>query len=58
MDVVFSALPVDLHAPCYLDVLAAGKEDLYAEKPLGLTMAEGDAVQKAADRNGEDRSEH
>ncbi len=47
VDVVVSALPVDLHAPCYLDVLAAGK-DLYAEKPLGLTVAEGDAVAKAA----------
>ena len=57
VDVVVSALPVDLHAACYLDVLAAGK-DLYAEKPLGLTVAEGDAVQKAADRSGEDRSEH
>lgn len=32
VDVVVSALPVDLHAPCYLDVLAAGK-DLYAENP-------------------------
>lgn len=51
VDVVVSALPVDLHAPCYLDVLAA-KKDLYAEKPLGLTVAEGDAVQRAADQSG------
>lgn len=51
LDAVISALPVDLHAACYLDTLAAGK-DLYAEKPLGLTVAEGDAVQKAADKSG------
>ncbi|MDP1561173.1 MAG: Gfo/Idh/MocA family oxidoreductase [Pirellulaceae bacterium] len=51
VDVVVSALPVDLHASCYVDVLVAGK-DLYAEKPLGLTVAEGDAVQKAADQSG------
>lgn len=47
VDAVVSALPVDLHAACYLDVIAADK-DLYAEKPLGLTVAEADAVAKAA----------
>ena len=35
---VVSALPCDLHAACYLDVIAAGK-DLYGEKPMCLTPA-------------------
>jgi myo-inositol 2-dehydrogenase / D-chiro-inositol 1-dehydrogenase len=44
---VVSALPCDLHARCYLDVIAAGK-DLYAEKPMCLTPADCDAVVAAA----------
>ncbi|NBW86587.1 MAG: hypothetical protein EBR23_07115, partial [Planctomycetia bacterium] len=44
---VTSALPVDLHLPCYLDVLRAGK-DLYAEKPMCLTLAECDTLVAAA----------
>jgi predicted dehydrogenase len=44
---VTSALPVDLHLPCYLDVLKAGK-DLYAEKPMCLTLAECDTLVAAA----------
>ncbi|MBL8890280.1 MAG: Gfo/Idh/MocA family oxidoreductase [Planctomycetaceae bacterium] len=51
VDAVVSALPVDLHAACYVDVLNAGK-DLYAEKPLGLTVAECNDVQQAAERSG------
>jgi len=51
VDVVVSALPVDLHTSCYVDVLNAGK-DLYAEKPLGLTVAECDAVEQAAKQSG------
>jgi myo-inositol 2-dehydrogenase/D-chiro-inositol 1-dehydrogenase len=51
VDAVVSALPVDLHAACYVDVLDAGK-DLYAEKPLGLTVAECDEVQQAAEKSG------
>ena len=43
IDVVFSALPCDLHAACYLDVIAAGK-DLYGEKPMCLTVADCDQV--------------
>jgi predicted dehydrogenase len=39
IDAVVSALPCYLHAPNYLDVIAAGK-DLYAEKPLCLTPEE------------------
>ncbi len=44
---VVSALPIHLHARNYQDVIAAAK-DLYAEKPLARTVAECDAVAKAA----------
>ena len=44
---VVSALPCDLHAACYLDVIAAGK-DLYGEKPMCLTPTDCDKVVKAA----------
>jgi predicted dehydrogenase len=47
IDAVSSALPVDLHAACYLDVIAAQK-DLYGEKPMCLTLAECDKVVAAA----------
>ena len=47
---VVSALPIDLHARNYLETIAAGK-DLYAEKPLALTLAECDAVAAAAGRS-------
>jgi predicted dehydrogenase len=48
--VVVSAIPCDLHAPCYLDVIASGK-DLYAEKPLALTIPDTDAVVAAANKS-------
>jgi predicted dehydrogenase len=51
VDAVLSALPCDLHARVYLDVIAAGK-DLYAEKPMCITAAECDAVVKAAEASG------
>lgn len=44
---VVSALPCDLHAENYLDVIAA-KKDLYGEKPMCLTPADCDRVVKAA----------
>jgi predicted dehydrogenase len=47
VNVVVSALPCDLHAACYLDVIAAGK-DLYGEKPMCLTPQDCDRVVKAA----------
>jgi len=47
VNVVISALPCDLHAACYLDVIAASK-DLYGEKPMCLTPADCDKVVKAA----------
>lgn len=46
IDAVVSALPCDLHAPNYLDVIAAGK-DLYGEKPLCITVEDCDRVVKA-----------
>lgn len=48
LQAVTSALPVDLHAACYQDALKAGK-DLYAEKPMCITLAECDAFVKAAE---------
>jgi myo-inositol 2-dehydrogenase/D-chiro-inositol 1-dehydrogenase len=44
---VVSALPCDLHAQNYLDVIAAAK-DLYGEKPMCLTPTDCDKVVKAA----------
>src|SRR5579859_446114 len=48
IDAVVSALPCDLHDANYLAVIAAGK-DLYAEKPMCLSMTECDAVVAAAE---------
>src|SRR6185312_7406490 len=47
LDAIVSAIPCDLHARCYLDAIAAGK-DLYGEKPMCLNRADLDAVVKAA----------
>ena len=47
LDAIVSAIPCDLHAGCYLDAIAAGK-DLYGEKPMCLSRADLDAVVKAA----------
>jgi predicted dehydrogenase len=38
VDVVYVALPHNLHAPVYAEVLRAGK-DLFAEKPFGIDLA-------------------
>lgn len=43
IDAVLVALPCDLHAGTYLDALGAGKH-LYAEKPLGMSLAECDRL--------------
>ena len=43
VDAVAIALPCDLHADWYVDAIRAGKH-LYAEKPLGLSVAECDRV--------------
>jgi predicted dehydrogenase len=47
IDAVVVALPCDQHAPAYLAALRAEKH-VYAEKPLGLTLAECDQVMAAA----------
>jgi predicted dehydrogenase len=52
VDAVVSAIPIDLHARNYLDAIASGK-DLYAEKPMCLTLPECDTLVKAA--KGSDR---
>ncbi len=43
VDAVLAALPCDLHAEVYAEVIRAGKP-LYAEKPLALTLAECDRL--------------
>lgn len=52
IEAVISALPCDLHAQNYLDVIAAGK-DLYAEKPMCLSVAECNAVVEAANNSAQ-----
>ena len=48
VEAVVVALPCDLHAEVYQRALLA-KKHLYAEKPLGITLAECDAVLKTAE---------
>ena len=48
VEAVISALPCDLHAGNYVEVLSAGK-DLYGERPMCLSVAECNAVVAAAD---------
>jgi myo-inositol 2-dehydrogenase/D-chiro-inositol 1-dehydrogenase len=50
VEAVASALPVYLHASCYLDTVAAGK-DIYAEKPLCMTWAECERVAAAVSKS-------
>ncbi len=50
LDAIVSALPCDLHAAHYLDVIAAGK-DLYGEKPMCLTRKDLDAVVAATKKS-------
>ncbi len=49
VEVVYAAVPHDLHEEVYLDVLAAGK-DLMAEKPFGIDLAAARRIVDAADR--------
>jgi len=51
IDVVYVALPHNLHKDFYLEVLAAGK-DLLAEKPFGIDLEAALAIKDAADKSG------
>lgn len=51
VDVVYVAVPHNLHESLYLDVLAAGK-DLLAEKPFGMDLRAARAIAEAARTSG------
>ena len=51
VDVVYVAVPHNLHEAIYLDVLAAGK-DLLAEKPFGIDLAAARRIRDAAAKSG------
>ena len=51
VDVVYVAVPHNLHEKIYTDVLAAGK-DLFAEKPFGIDLASARRIQEAGVRSG------
>ncbi len=46
IDVVYVAVPHNLHETIYLDVLASGK-DLFAEKPFGIDLASAHRIAEA-----------
>ena len=51
VDLVYVAVPHDLHEAIYLDVLRAGK-DLFAEKPFGIDLAAARRIRDEAARLG------
>jgi predicted dehydrogenase len=51
VDVVYVAVPHNLHEALYLDVLNAGK-DLFAEKPFGIDLRAARAIRDAAKATG------
>ena len=51
VDVVYVAVPHNLHEAIYLDVLAAGK-DLLAEKPFGVDLTAARKIRDAAAASG------
>lgn len=51
VDVVYVAVPHNLHEKLYLDVLNAGK-DLLAEKPFGIDLAAARKIRDAAKNSG------
>lgn len=51
VDVVYVAVPHNLHEKIYLQVLAAGK-DLLAEKPFGIDLAAARKIEEAAKASG------
>jgi len=51
LDVVYVAVPHQLHEKIYIDVLEAGC-DLFAEKPFGINLEAAQSIQQAAERTG------
>src|ERR1051325_4523661 len=51
VDVVYVAVPHNLHEKIYLDVLNAGK-DLLAEKPFGIDLPAAEKISAAAKKSG------
>jgi predicted dehydrogenase len=51
VDVVYVAVPHNLHEKIYCDVLAAGK-DLLAEKPFGINLAAAKNIVAAVEKSG------
>src|SRR6185295_16194098 len=51
VDVVYVAVPHNLHEKIYLDVLKAGK-DLLAEKPFGIDLKAARSIRDAAAQSG------
>jgi predicted dehydrogenase len=51
VEVVYVAVPHNLHEKIYLDVLAAGK-DLFAEKPFGVDLASARRIHEAGEKSG------
>lgn len=51
VDVVYVAVPHNLHEKIYIDVLEAGK-DLFAEKPFGIDLASARNILDAGKRTG------
>jgi predicted dehydrogenase len=51
VDVVYVAVPHNLHKKIYLDVFSAGK-DLLAEKPFGIDLAAAQKIAGAAKKSG------
>ncbi len=51
VDVVYVAVPHNLHEKIYLDVLNAGK-DLFAEKPFGIDLPSACRIRDAAQQSG------
>ncbi|MES2696270.1 MAG: Gfo/Idh/MocA family oxidoreductase [Verrucomicrobiota bacterium] len=51
VDVVYVAVPHQLHEKVYLDVLAAGK-DMFAEKPFGIDLGSAERIAAACAKSG------
>lgn len=52
VEVVYVAVPHNLHERIYIDTLEAGK-DLLAEKPFGINLAAANNIKKTIDRTGQ-----